>query len=144
MRVRRSKPQDIEEMDYTPMIDIVFQLLTFFMMVITFHETEAADGIVLPKSELAKPPEKIELPLFVHMRADGQVIFRGKLNSVEAVKRELEAEGQLIEDRQRKRADVLVIVRADQAARTGKVQELIKVCQEARFEKFALRAEETH
>ena len=36
--------------------------------------------------------------------------------------------------------DSTVIVRADAASKTGEVQEIIKVCQEKGFEKFALRA----
>ena len=39
-------------------------------------------------------------------------------------------------------ADATIIIRAHKDAATGKVQELIKVCQEERFEKFALRAKE--
>ena len=38
--------------------------------------------------------------------------------------------------------DATVIIRADRNAQTGRVQELIQVCQENDFEKFALRAKE--
>ena len=34
------------------------------------------------------------------------------------------------------------IIRADGRTATGKVQELIKICQENRFDRFALRAKE--
>jgi len=35
-----------------------------------------------------------------------------------------------------------VVIRADSDAKTGRVQELIKVCQERGFERFALRAKQ--
>jgi biopolymer transport protein ExbD len=35
---------------------------------------------------------------------------------------------------------VTVIIRADSGAKTGRVQELIEICQNVGFEKFALRA----
>ena len=34
-----------------------------------------------------------------------------------------------------------MIVRADGRAKTGEVQEVVKICQEKGFEKFALRAQ---
>ncbi|MBC7819158.1 MAG: biopolymer transporter ExbD, partial [Planctomycetaceae bacterium] len=40
-------------------------------------------------------------------------------------------------------ADVTVIVRADADVPTGQVQEFIKMSQDAKFEKFALRAQKT-
>ena len=44
------------EPDMTPMIDIVFQLLTFFMIAINFENTKADERVKLPKDTLAKPP----------------------------------------------------------------------------------------
>ena len=44
------------EPDMTPMIDIVFQLLTFFMIAINFENTKADERVKLPKDSLAKPP----------------------------------------------------------------------------------------
>ena len=41
-----------------------------------------------------------------------------------------------------KRAEVTVVLRADAEVSTGKIQELIKTCQEAGFEKFALKAKQ--
>jgi biopolymer transport protein ExbD len=40
-------------------------------------------------------------------------------------------------------ADVTVIVRADKQARTGAVQEMIEAAQEAEFETFALRGQQS-
>ena len=41
----------------TPMIDMTFQLIAFFMVLINFSEVEQDQRITLPASELAKPPE---------------------------------------------------------------------------------------
>jgi biopolymer transport protein ExbD len=40
------------------------------------------------------------------------------------------------------RSDATIIIRADASTPTGIVQELIQICQQVRFEKFALRAKE--
>ena len=39
----------------------------------------------------------------------------------------------------KKLSDVTVVIRADRLAKTGKVQEIIQMCQEAGFDMFALR-----
>ncbi len=39
-------------------------------------------------------------------------------------------------------SDATVVIRADRFAKAGVVQKLIQMCQEEKFEKFALRAQE--
>ncbi len=45
------------EIDMTPMIDIVFQLLTFFMVVINFEAADADERVKMAVSDLARPPK---------------------------------------------------------------------------------------
>ena len=40
-------------------------------------------------------------------------------------------------------SDATVVIRADRFAKAGVVQKLIQMCQEEKFEKFALRARKT-
>ena len=52
----------------TPMIDMVFQLIAFFMVLINFAQTEANDHVKLPSSQLVKPPEvALEFPIVLHV-----------------------------------------------------------------------------
>ena len=41
----------------TPMIDMTFNLIAFFMLLINFSQSEQNDRVILPVSELAKPAE---------------------------------------------------------------------------------------
>ena len=63
--MRIKKPDSgIAEGDLTPMIDMTFQLIAFFMVLINFSQAEQNDKIELPLSELAKPPEgRLEHPV---------------------------------------------------------------------------------
>ena len=61
MRFKR-KTENIFEGDLTPMIDVVFQLIAFFMLIINFSEVVKSEEIQLPLSELAKPPEEPDTP----------------------------------------------------------------------------------
>jgi biopolymer transport protein ExbD len=54
----------------------------------------------------------------------------------------LQLESSLLKRKNQSPADSTVIIRADREAQAGQVQELIKMCQEAGFEQFALRARE--
>ena len=125
----------------TPMIDIVFQLIAFFMVLVNFTEAEQDERVKLPSSELARPPDGLmEIPITLQLTEAGTVIFAGEEWPVEAMDRYLLREAQIIEAQGKAVAEATIIVRAHEEAQTGKVQELIKICQDNRFEKFALRA----
>ncbi len=144
MHIRRDRTGEIQEGDLTPMIDMTFQLIAFFMVLINFTQTEADERIQLPKSELAKPPETpLDYPITLHLQRDGSVIYGGQvLTTLRQLEPYLINEASVLEGRQRPLSDATIIIRAHQDAKTGRVQELIKVCQKQRFETFALRAQE--
>lgn len=150
----RSPPMPSAEMDMTPMMDVTFQLITFFMMVSNFDQTQADERVRLPTDALAKPPEvKVEHQLVVNIgykrakdgtRLDPQpfVFLPGEELRVSAYRQRLMQEARIYEAKEVKLADVTVVVRADADVPTGQVQEFIKMSQDAKFEKFALRAQQ--
>ena len=76
MRLATRPPTQIVEGDMTPMIDMAFQLIAFFMLVINFSDVEQDQRIHLPASELAKPPQApYEEPLTIHLTADPDRVF---------------------------------------------------------------------
>ena len=142
MRIRERKSAPAAEGDLTPMIDMTFQLIAFFMVLINFTEAEADQRVKLPESELAKPPETAyEEQLTIQLTNDGLILFAGEeMSSLDRLSRTLNRERQIIKLHEKKKvADVTIIIRADRTAQTGKVQEVIQACQEVGFEKFALR-----
>ena len=142
MRIRKAGSNRVEG-DLTPMIDMTFQLIAFFMVVINFTEAEQDDRIRLPASELAKPPDgPLDDPIFLQLTREGDVIYSGELVPIAGVRSLLIAEAEFLESNDKSRSEATIIIRADSDVPTGKVQELIQVCQQVRFEKFALRAKE--
>jgi len=153
------KPRKIEmgfqEPDMTPMIDIVFQLLTFFMIAINFENTKADERVKLPKDMLAKPPDvKPEHELMLNFgytrdkngnRVPGippKVFYNERLVEIEQLTADLEQEKRVMELIHGKNVveKVTVTIRADSEVPTGLVQQLIKKCQDNQFTKFSLRA----
>lgn len=142
------------EPDMTPMIDIVFQLLTFFMIAINFENTKADERVKLPKDMLAKPPEvkpehELVLNFGFERNLDGTkknaiptVFYNERYVEVGQLTPDLEQEKRVMEALHGKEVikDVTVLIRADSEVPTGLVQQLIKKCQDNGFTKFSLRA----
>ena len=130
------------DIDMTPMIDMTFQLITFFMFVMNFSEAEQDDRIQLPSSQLAKPVEgAMESPITLQLTNKGSVIYAGELVNVSDIGTYLEREKTVMLDAGKEPNAATVIVRADGRSKTGEVQEIIRKCQEKGFERFALRAQ---
>ena len=139
---KRSGGPSNTEIDMTPMIDMTFQLITFFMFVMNFSEAEQDDRIQLPSSQLAKPADGvIEKPITLQLTNAGSVIYAGELVAVRDIGAYLEREKTLMIDETREPNSATIIVRADGRAKTGEVQDIIRICQEKGFERFALRAQ---
>ena len=150
---------NVPDVDMTPMIDIVFQLLTFFMLVSNFDNLKADERVKLPKEPLAKPNEVArtdELLLNIGFNRDkeGNKTNPNALLFYAGEERPLAEWGPVIKKEQRMYRDlgvdfkdVTVIIRADKEVPTGEVQEMIKLCQQpfnaetGGFQKFALSAQ---
>lgn len=147
-----SPPPALNEVDMTPMIDIVFQLIAFFMVITNFEQTQADERVKLPKDRLAKPPvakreDELTLNVGFFRDKDGNkqdpeawVFFGDEKYRVEEVSTRLGEEKNFYLAIGKELAEVTVVIRADAEVPTGKVQELIKLSQENSFEKFALKA----
>ncbi|HEX7377068.1 MAG TPA: biopolymer transporter ExbD [Pirellulales bacterium] len=141
--VQRKKFDISAEGDMTPMIDMTFQLIAFFMVLINFAEGDQDQRIKLPSSELAKPPDApVEAPLILQLTEEGTVLLGGDRTPISEMSRYLGTEAEIIKRQNKLPADASVIIRADRGTKTGLVQELIKKCQEKGFEKFSLRAKQ--
>lgn len=140
MRFRR-KRNEILEGDLTPMIDMTFQLIAFFMLVINFSEVELSEEINLPMSELARPPE--EAPPFkitLNLKEDGSIqFFDQRIAGIDVIKPVLTREIRQAKSDGVPVGEINVIIRADMDAKTGDVQRLMNKCKAEQLENFSLR-----
>ena len=117
------KPQDNPQLDMTPMIDVVFELIIFF--VVTLTQCQAKDetikledgrhGIELTPEEL--PPS--------HMVVD--VARTGRI-SMGDITMTPEQVGQRVKERKRKFGEFPVLIRADYRARHEAVARVMNAC----------------
>ena len=151
----KSSGSSAPDVDMTPMIDIVFQLIAFFMVITNFEQQQADERVTLPKDQLAKPPEvKRENAFTINLgfdkNTDGTIInpdnplifFGDEQFTVEASAARLKEERQFYETIGTKIEEVTVEIRADAGVQSGLVQKLIQMCQEEGigFQRFALKA----
>jgi biopolymer transport protein ExbD len=127
----------------TPMLDVTFQLVFFFMLALNFSSDIQSNLIHLPISEIAKPNEgALELPITVQVLASGLVLFGGDQMTVPALQGPLQRERNVLRRMlgKKKLSNATVVIRADREVASGKVQDVIRICQDIGFEKFVLRA----
>ncbi len=149
--------------DMTPMIDCTFQLITFFMLVINFENTEADERIKLPESALARPvaaklESEIILQVAVLKKLDAElepaqaralgpddvvVLYSNEELPLSGIEERMARERRFYRlNKPEGPIATTIIIRADSEAPTGAVQELIRICQQQGFEKFLLKARE--
>jgi len=144
MRFRKPKNSEIMEGDLTPMIDMVFQLIAFFMVLINFTEVDRAEEIQLPQSRLAVPPEvQPDYQIILNLNEDGTVKLGGQdFDKIELLRPALNREVSAAQIENVPPKDIAVIIRAHQDTPTGQVQKLINQCQQSGLENFSLRVKE--
>ena len=159
MRKRASTLSDAG-LDMTPMIDMTFQLITFFMFVLNFSKDAADERVRLPIADQATPLEgATEEPLFLNVDRDAKLLAVGQAWDIEkdrtAIENYLQREGDLARrnmrfaaptdpkaaaDLQAKRLWSTVVIRADKSTPYRGIRGLIEACQKFGYYKFAIRA----
>jgi len=131
MSFRRFSPSD-PRVDLTPMIDVVFLLLIFFMISTTFVENPGL-LIDLPDStaqQLKKEGREVQ----VYLTEDGKIYFKQQEISLENLINQVNSYGPVA-----KQMNFLLM--ADQAVRHGRVIQVMDAARSAGFEKLAIATE---
>ena len=76
--MKRNILKEEDKVDLTPMIDIVFLLLVYFMISMQLIKEEADLGMSLPAPD-GEPSEDSKIPeeAYVEVLSDGQVLLNG-------------------------------------------------------------------
>jgi biopolymer transport protein ExbD len=139
-----AKPSQVRRsLDMTPMIGIVFLVVIFLLVTLTFSLSRQDESIRLPWSELARPPAtRLESPVTLQLTRDGTVLLGGREVAFGALPSLLETERNALEAQGRKPSQATVVLRADRDVPTGRVQEVVELGQRVGFERFVFRAQE--
>jgi biopolymer transport protein ExbD len=145
------------EPNLTPLLDVVFQLITFFMLVINFTNDNYDTSIKLPVAGSARPLDDAaraaaEDRLVLNIDSKGQLIWNGKPMSGGQAVDQIKFEAQLARlnrstltgGKKPAGADeglpTRVVIRADRNTEFDPIYSLITACQANGYRKFDLKA----
>lgn len=114
---------DDARFDMTPMMDIVFQLIAFFMIVSTFLTLEKVE-VDLPIAKNAAQAENQQGRAMLAVQADGTTWFGSQ-------SMELDVLAAAIIDWQRQNPEGKVVIRADRETPYSSVKAVMKLCRDA-------------
>jgi len=141
------------EPNLTPLLDVVFQLITFFMLVINFSSENYDQRVRLPVAESARPIEDdqriSEDRLVLNVDREGHLLIGGEVQPLHKAIQTIKHEADLVKLNLRAAGGkpdpsgslpTTIILRADRDATFSSVISLIKACQSNGFRKFNLKA----
>jgi len=137
------------EPNLTPMLDMVFQLITFFMLVINFKSASMDLNMKLPVVGSARPVETKgqEDLLILNVNQEGKFTIYGVVRddienyiAGEAQASALKAKADNPDYKVGDELPTTVVIRADVGTRFSLLNRVIKACQDRGFRKFALKA----
>jgi biopolymer transport protein ExbD len=132
----------------TPILDMVFQLITFFMLVINFKSASMDMSLKLPVIGSARPVDTQgqEEVLVLNIDVTGRLNVYGTVRDPEKYIPG-EAQASLLAAKQKNPSlqwgdelPTIVVIRADRATPFSFVNRVVKVCQESGYRKFSLKA----
>ena len=144
-----SSTDEIPEPNLVPLLDLVLQLVMFFMMCANFVMEENDQSIKLPLSQQAKPiadtgPDVLHMGIDQDgavrvvgkpvLKTDEEIVTFLRLDVYEANKRRALEKGD-------GEVRTLVVIRADKNTDFEKVYRVMRQCQQAGLRKLQLRAD---
>jgi len=115
--------EDEPVLNLTPMIDVVFQLLIFFMVATTFLDPEKEIGIELPEATSGVASEETE-ELIINIFADGRIVLSGREIPSDDLLSELKAAAQA-------NPQTPVTIRGDRLVHHERVVQVMDACGQA-------------
>ena len=135
------------EPNLTPMLDMVFQLVTFFMLVINFKAASLDTSLQLPVIGSALPIEAGEHDVLVlNITREGKLRMYGEMRDVETyIAQEAKTARQVASGGSSKSGasselPTTVIIRADRTTPYHFIHQVIQACQSHGFRNFQYRA----
>jgi biopolymer transport protein ExbD len=106
-----------------PMIDVVFQLLIFFLTVSTFARAQSEEDIMLATAQSADKLEKGENSLVVNVLRNGKIKVNGKEMTTETLESYLRRVKEKIGEK-----SFEVIIRSDRNSKYGATKDVFRAC----------------
>lgn len=128
MRHDFADDDEVGGIDLTPMLDVVFLLLIFFLAATTFARDEVELDLRLPQASSGQAG-KADTQLVINLLADGRIHVDGREVTLEALRQKLTAAAA-------RNPEQKVLVRGDEKAQFGIGIEVLDACRLANLKKL--------
>ncbi len=123
MKFTVQKPE-LPGFQITPMLDVVFLLLCFFITTSVFSQWEMEVDIVLPSAQSSTMPDRLPGEVIVNLSKDGVITINQQTFDKEQLKDRLTRLVKLFPGQP-------VIIRADKDATTERLIAIVDICRQA-------------
>ena len=122
----RHRPIRLPEEDFpmTPMIDMVFLLLVFFMTVSTLAQSNQRMKLDLPESASSEVPDNLSNRGTISLDANGQIFIGSQSRTLDQMQAS-------IRESLASNPDLRIHLRADQATSYEAIKKVLRACAEA-------------
>ncbi|QDT52467.1 Biopolymer transport protein ExbD [Caulifigura coniformis] len=125
----RNEPLEEPQLNLTAMVDVVLQLVIFFMVGTQFVDTERKVDITLPLVSQAAPLTETPDEIVVNVARDGEITLSGAVVTLENLRERLQEAKRLY-------ADQAVVIRGDMDCIYQQVMTVVDVCKQAGIDKL--------
>jgi len=130
MRRRKARADDDSQIDMTPMLDVVFIMLIFFIVTTSFVRES---GLEVDRPSAATATEQKQAGIFVAINDSGEIYIDRKQVDLQRVRASLE---RLIASQ----GEVGLVIQADQQTRHGVVVKVMDAAREAGIKQISVAA----
>jgi biopolymer transport protein ExbD len=131
MRLDTGEPQE-GTFNLTPLIDVVFLLLVFFLAATTFNKDEDQLDLTLPEAQSGHA-SKDTRQLVINVASDGRITVDGREVNREALLQKLAAAAARDKDQE-------VLIRGDKSAMHGMMMQVFDACRLHKLTRISLGA----
>ncbi|MFH1266427.1 MAG: biopolymer transporter ExbD [Planctomycetota bacterium] len=136
MAVQLDKGTSLFSLSLTPLIDVVFLLLIFFLVATKFAEDERELDVFLPEASEAQPLTEKPREMFINIDAEGRYFVTGKILGLDELSPVLKAAWV------NNPARASVIIRADRRCRWQHVVAAMNACLQANIHDYRVTTQE--
>lgn len=121
MLIKQKQVEDGVSLDLTPMIDMVFLLLTFFLAATTYYQAEREMNIALPTASAAVPISTALREIVVNVNAEGGIIMGGRATTEEELR-------EIVRQAVAANTEQKVTIRGDRGTAYANVVRVLDIC----------------
>lgn len=124
MNFRQELQEERAGLPFTPMLDVIFLLLIFFMTTSIYSQLEEEIGIVVPTATEAVPPDRTPGEIIINITEDGTIVVNQRQYDLASLQELLDRVGTIFKGQ-------AVKIRGDKRTQFGRAVEVLNACAKA-------------